>query len=114
MNDYLIRLITAAVFAVTTQCPVAANDSATHGDALEPHGESVPVLLAVDGAASAAILVPGEPSTQEAKAAEELARWLKEMTGATFEVRRETEDDTPAGRVIAGIGVCPWYRGLSL
>jgi hypothetical protein len=63
-------------------------------NALAPKGTATQELvLAEDGKTDYAIVVPASASSQEAKAAEDLALWLKEMTGATFPI---VEDTTPA------------------
>lgn len=79
---------------------VLADDARTmvkaHPDwvnALKPSGEEGPELsLAVDGTTRYRIVLPAEPTTQDIKAAEELTRWLGELTGADFPVVREAPD----------------------
>ena len=44
------------------------------------------LTLAVDGQAAYAIVIPAQATTQEQKAADELAQWLDEMTTATFPI----------------------------
>ncbi|HNT36463.1 MAG TPA: hypothetical protein PKH07_15860, partial [bacterium] len=59
--------------------------------ALRPAGESgTKVTLANNGRSSYRIVLPSKPTTQEEKAAEELQRWLGEMTGATLKIVRES------------------------
>jgi hypothetical protein len=59
-------------------------------NALAPHGKRGPRLtLAVAGKTDYAILLPQRPSGPEQTAAAELARWLQEMTGASFPVVHE-------------------------
>ena len=56
-------------------------------NALKPKGEQgEPITLAVNGKTDYVIVTPGMPTTQERKAALELAHWLKEITGATFPI----------------------------
>ena len=71
--------------------------------ALKPRGRLGPELvLARSGKADCVILLPAAPTTQERKAADELKRWLGEMTGADFKVVREGEASVePGGRVIS-------------
>lgn len=70
-------------------------------NALKPKGElGAEVTLARGGKALYAILIPAAPSTQEQKAAADLAQWLAEMTGARFAVAREY-DTPPKGKVIS-------------
>lgn len=71
-------------------------------NSLRPKGEPGPALtLASQGQANYVILLPAEPTTQEAKAAEDLAYWLKQMTGASFAVVREGTGFAPTGREIS-------------
>lgn len=50
------------------------------------------ILLSQDGVAQCTIVVPQESSPKELELASELAHWLKEMTGATFDVSRGLRD----------------------
>ena len=62
-------------------------------NALQPVGEAVELTLARDGRALHNILLPEAPTSQEQAAADELARWLGEMTGGSFAVRAEGRDE---------------------
>lgn len=83
----------------------SAGAVAPHPDwrnALAPEGRPGPrLVLAQGGEARYRIVLPVEPSTQEEMAAEELARWLKAMSGAAFEVVREVTGFRPDGREIS-------------
>ncbi len=76
-------------------CLVVASQAAVKSHAewvnsLKPEGEpGAELVLAEDGETAWAILLPSEPTGPEEKAAEELARWLGEMTGAEFPVLNE-------------------------
>jgi hypothetical protein len=64
-------------------------------NSLKPKGQPAQeITLAQDGRTNYAIVIPAAPTPQDRKAAEELARWLGEMTGATF----ATVPDTQAPR----------------
>jgi hypothetical protein len=70
-------------------------------NALTPKGiPGAEITLAKGGKARYGILIPAAPSTQEQKAAADLAQWLGEITGARFEVSRES-DVAPKGKVIS-------------
>lgn len=70
-------------------------------NALKPTGVlGAEVTLAKSGKALYTILIPAAPSTQEQKAAADLAQWLDEMTGARFAVTQEI-DAAPKGKVIS-------------
>lgn len=57
---------------------------------MPPRGERGPLLtLAEAGRTSYTILLPARPSGPEQRAAGDLAKWLGEMTGATYPVVRE-------------------------
>lgn len=69
----------------------AAESWTTWQNALAPKGEPGPELtLAHDGATEYAIVIPEAASTQDQKAATDLAQWLKEITGAAFPVVPES------------------------
>jgi hypothetical protein len=56
-------------------------------NSLKPQGESGPNLtLASNGATDYVIVIPEKPTTQDQKAAQDLAQWLREMTGAQFPI----------------------------
>jgi len=57
-------------------------------NALKPKGTSgEPITLAVDGKTGYVIVTPDNPTTQDRKAALELAHWLQQITGASFPIR---------------------------
>ena len=61
-------------------------------NALAPKGaDNREVTLAVDGKTDYVIVVPKRKPPQEMKAAEDLAHWLGEMTGATFPIVTDAE-----------------------
>ncbi len=61
---------------------------------LKPRGRPAPeIALAVAGKTEYVIVIPAKPTTQDQKAAEELAQWLGEMTGTSFPV---VSDSQPA------------------
>ncbi|MBN1345334.1 MAG: DUF4838 domain-containing protein [Phycisphaerae bacterium] len=71
-------------------------------NSLAPKGEPGPELVLTDGGKTDyAIVVAKTATTQDKKAAEDLALWLKEMTGATFPI---VEDDEVADRKVISIG----------
>ena len=101
MADRVIAPLILTVF-IGSILTGAAAASAQWSNALKPTGEPGPELtLAADGKTDYRIVVPIKPTTQDAKAAEELARWLKEMTGAEFPVVQETPDFLSVGRDIS-------------
>ena len=70
-------------------------------NALKPRGKPGPRLtLASAGKAAYVLLLPAKPTTQEEKAAADLAQWLKEMAGADFPVLREGAG-APTGNAIS-------------
>ena len=71
-------------------------------NSLKPRGKaSSPLALASKGTAQYVILLPASPSTQEDKAALDLARWLKEMTGAELPIVREGSGYEKPARAIS-------------
>lgn len=57
---------------------------------LKPEGDGVALHFAEEGVARFTIVIPAQPTAQEAKAAQELAFWLKEITGADFPIVDDT------------------------
>lgn len=81
--------------------PACAATETSWQNALEPKGQlGSEITLARAGKALYGIVIPAAPSTQEQKAAADLAQWLTEMTGARFAVSRET-GSMPKGKVIS-------------
>lgn len=71
-------------------------------NALAPKGNPGPEIpLAVNGKTDYAIVLPDTPTTTEEKAAQDLARWLQEMTDAAFPVVKAPQAPTEN---IIGIG----------
>lgn len=71
-------------------------------NALAPKGEPGPeVTLAKDGATDYVIAVPDATTTQDQKAAQDLALWLKEISGADFAMVPESQ---AAGDAVISIG----------
>lgn len=69
---------------------------------LAPKGDPGPeITLAVEGKTDYVIVIPESPATTEEKAAQDLAQWLQEMTGAVFPVVKAPQ--APKKNVI-GIG----------
>lgn len=80
MLPYLVLalLLTAAVSPAATL---------RRHNSLAPKGPTAgPLTLAQDQATDYVIVLPAQPTTQEQKAAADLAQWLGEMTGAKFEI----------------------------
>ncbi|MCC6444730.1 MAG: DUF4838 domain-containing protein [Armatimonadetes bacterium] len=61
-------------------------------NSLKPGGKPAPALaLAAGGKTDYRIIVGASASSEELKAAEDLALWLKEITGAVFPIRKDSE-----------------------
>jgi hypothetical protein len=68
-------------------------------NALAPRGEpAAEMLLAEQGTARYAILIPADADSRERKAAEDLKQWLGDISGADFGI---TENASPQGRYIS-------------
>jgi len=94
------RLIGLAILCPFAMPHAAATPHPDWSNSLRPEGPPGPeLILAQEGQTQWAILLPGEPTGPEQKAAEELAHWLGEMTGAEFPALREPTDH--AGSVIS-------------
>lgn len=80
-------------------CAAAEPWTAWH-NALAPKGAQGPELtLTRDGKTEYVIAVPDAPTTQDQKAAQDLAQWLNEMTGAEFPIVPEAQ--APGDNVIS-------------
>ena len=100
MLNPAIAISVICIVAVATPTYAGAPHSSWK-NALKPKGVlGTEITLAKSGKALYAILIPAAPSTQEQKAAADLAQWLAEMTGARFRVCREF-DTEPKGKVIS-------------
>ncbi|MGB9619056.1 MAG: DUF4838 domain-containing protein, partial [Armatimonadota bacterium] len=70
-------------------------------NALKPRGKpGAELTLAAGGKTGYTIVIPDSPTTQDRKAAEDLARWLREITGAEFSIISESAAD-PDGKFIS-------------
>ncbi len=94
MNKWIALCIVLSVSAFLRSAPACAEDTlwTEWHNTLAPTGEaSPPLTLAENGATPYVIVIPAEATTQESKAAEDLAHWLKEMCGAPFPIVPDTE-----------------------
>ena len=64
-----------------------------------PGKPGAPIMLAENGRTEIYIVYSAEPTTQDVKAAQDLAHWLQEMTGASFQIIQE--DPAGEGRYVA-------------
>ncbi len=87
-----IRLGIVAIGVMLTVFTGEAVCESSNGwkNSLQPRQRgSAELVLAVDGRAQYKIVIPQEASSQERKAADDLAYWLKEITGSEFPVTAE-------------------------
>ncbi len=81
-------------------------------NSLQPTGQAAaPLTLARSGATDYAIVIPAAPTTQDQKAAADLAQWLGEMTDAKFAV---VPDSEPARPTEISIGQTNRLAGVKL
>jgi hypothetical protein len=67
--------------------------SCAFGNALKPSGEPAAKLTIVENATPRySIALPASATSQEKKAAEDLQQWIKEMTGATLELKHSDRE----------------------
>ncbi len=65
-------------------------------NSLKPQGEPAgEIALAVDGETDYVIVIPAKPTTQEQKAAEELRKWIGQMTGADYAIVSDSAEPIP-------------------
>ena len=74
-------------------------------NSLQPVGTPGPALtLAVQGKTGYRILLPARPTTQEQKAADDLASWLREITGADFPTIKEGSPEAGTTGPVISVG----------
>jgi len=84
----------AAVVGVAGFLALSESASAAWRNSLKPKGKAAASLtLSTDGKTDYVIVIPSRPTPQDRRAAEELALWLGEMTGAEFPI--VTDSETP-------------------
>ena len=64
-------------------------------NSLAPVGQKVSLDLTADGGTDYTIVMPADPPAITRRAAAELALWLREVTGAEFPIRPDSEPPTP-------------------
>lgn len=85
-------LVSFAAIAVLLATSAFAEPWTAWKNTLTPKGDPGPELtLATNGATEYSIVLPEPASTQDQKAAQDLAQWLKEMTGADFPIVPEAQ-----------------------
>lgn len=92
------------LIVITTTWLSAAHDSASAQwrNSLQPTGKtSTWLTLADNGKTNYTLIIPSKPSSQDRKAADDLAHWLGQMTGAKFPVAK---DSTPPRETEISIG----------
>ncbi len=86
----------AALLSVVPHVVAALPPHPNWSNTLKPRGIPGPLLLlASNGHARYTILLPAEPTTQDQKAAEDLAYYLKRMSGAEFAIVNESDAPPP-------------------
>lgn len=116
MRLYFTELLSLVIFILVTQFAGAAiATNVKWVNALKPQGIPAKALkLATDGKTDYVILLPLKPTSQEDKAAADLAMWLKEMTGAEFPIIKETNKaQCPAQIISIGRTRAAFTSGLS-
>jgi Domain of unknown function (DUF4838)/delta endotoxin len=94
MHKFLISILVVVLFASSAWSEQLSSPSKLKGASL---------LLADKGKTSYSILLPAKPSSQEKKAAEDLKKYLSEITGASFPVINET-GKTAGNKPVISIG----------
>lgn len=102
-NNLKIAILLSALYLfIGATSALAVSPHRLWRNALKPKGiPGAEITLAKDGRALYGILIPKDASTQEEKAAADLARWLNEMSGAKFTVRQESDNKAPESKVIS-------------
>lgn len=80
----------------------SAGENRLWKNSLAPNGApGAQIMLARGGSALYSILIPAAATTEEQKAAADLAQWLGEMSGAAFTVHKESGSSAPKGKFIS-------------
>ena len=98
------RSYIAPAWALATGIALAVGADAASGweNSLKPQGKSAPKMtLAENGKAACTVVLPAQPTPQEQRAADDLAKWLKAITGAEFAVSREGSGNSAPARAIS-------------
>jgi len=102
MNALSAALLLALCLMISTSAALAVSPHPAWRNALRPRGEAGPeITLAKGGKALYAIVLPAGASTQESKAADDLAQWLGKMTGVRFAVWHEDAAGAPRTNTIS-------------
>ncbi|MFH1571815.1 MAG: DUF4838 domain-containing protein, partial [Gemmatimonadota bacterium] len=98
----LLLIATGAGLLLAAGAARASTFSPQWANALKPAGTPAPALtLASRGKAACALLLPAQPTTQDEKAAADLAQWLGQIAGADFAILREGAGPAPSAKVIS-------------
>lgn len=97
---YIWMLVVCVLLGATSASAVVPNKS--WKNTLKPKGTlGAEMTLARSGKAIFTIVIPTVPSTQEQKAAADLAQWLGEITGTEFAVVSESDNKAPKHNAIS-------------
>ncbi len=98
---FLIAITVTLLYAFAGQVLGVDFNTKWHSG-LTPKGPtSSTITLAKNSSTEYRIVIPSSPTTMDTKAAEDLAMWLKEMTGATFTIVKEGTGFTATGKEIS-------------
>jgi len=103
MTKRILLLVSAAavLFAASSNA-IGVDFNSKWKSGLKPKGGATPTItLATNGTTQYRIVIASSPTTMDMKAAEDLAMWLKEITGATFPVVSEKTSTTATGKEIS-------------
>ncbi len=93
-KQVVLSLIVVMIVFCSTAAAANVEPHLDWVNSLKPSGEAGPRLtLATNGKTNYTIVVPAKPTPRDKKAAEELALHLKAMTGATFDVVLEGDNE---------------------
>ena len=93
-------IITLCIISTLTQAEVLPN--VKWQNALKPKGQAAEALtLASNGATNYAIVLPQKPTSQDQKAAQDLCKWLKIMTGVNFPIVTENTATKAETKIIS-------------
>ena len=101
-NYWLLGVLLCATLMMGTSLQASPRKWGQWQNSLKPKGEAAKeIALAENGQTDYVVVLPDSPTTQEQKAAEDLAQWLGEMTGAEFPI---VSDAKPAQEKEISVG----------
>jgi hypothetical protein len=96
-----LRSVVVCVLVAAFNQGLGAAEAAWQNSLRPKRQANVTLTLATDGKTDYVIVIPQKPTSQEQKASDDLAHWLKAICGATFRIVPDTTP-SPSGAISVG------------